>query len=599
VISSETLTFLEYIGSLPHELVFKYLLRGNGTGRKIVSSTTCRELAHRHALPDALSGRFAALSADDRKRCAAAYLAGRSGLPASAIGNFSDPLLKSFLAYPARDDSGRLYYLGFDEFADALKPHLLQTLAGNHRRPGADDAPRDYLPWYCLNDCVMAAVLAGHDIVRLTKGNTFAKSSLEAFAETAHDVPSGLPHAPHQCLGLLLDYCLDAGIVYERDGKYAVNHQVLHSRLMAPLAAWHRDFLRFCMERLGGLREDLLLSLVGAGRPPAGIADMTANRSDDAALDAARLLAYTGVAGILRIGAAGVLSRSRHYDAFVNNTSGPAPTRSIVVTPDFAAIIPQEVSPPDLYWFLRIGTISSLDKIYKGTIERATICESLVQGISGDELLSQLSRWQTPGNIVATVKEWVREFTRLSVDSGSFVISAEAAISAQLISYAPLRQCVEPVPAHSFFKVKKGRERQVWDLLQTLGFDPRTPQDTPSAGDAGAPAAYAPVRRPVADFGDLGGADVPERAPSGKYSSEMKKLELNDLFHVLDYAILMGYQVKVEYRGSPGIRRGAYLLHPESYQKGAEPQLIGQTKPSGTVRTFIMKQIDTIGVLHA
>jgi hypothetical protein len=84
----------------------------------------------------------------------------------------------------------------------------------------------------------------------------------------------------------------------------------------------------------------------------------------------------------------------------------------------------------------------------------------------------------------------------------------------------------------------------------------------------------------------------------GKYSSRLKALDLTDLMHVIDYALLMGQHLRFEYTGSPYIKKGMYLARPLSYKKGPEPMLEAETAGTKKKKTFLINKIVKIGVEH-
>ena len=74
---------------------------------------------------------------------------------------------------------------------------------------------------------------------------------------------------------------------------------------------------------------------------------------------------------------------------------------------------------------------------------------------------------------------------------------------------------------------------------------------------------------------------------------------MSDLFHVLDYAVLMGQAVSFEYRGSPLIKKGLYKVSPLNVQKTEEPFLEASVLPKKTRKKFLLKCITRIGVESA
>ena len=82
-------------------------------------------------------------------------------------------------------------------------------------------------------------------------------------------------------------------------------------------------------------------------------------------------------------------------------STGPM-ARTIVVLPDFTAVLPQETPPEQLFRFVQVGILHSLDRIYKGAIDRATLNNSLAQGLDSGTILQRLAEWNAPANVVET-----------------------------------------------------------------------------------------------------------------------------------------------------------------------------------------------------
>jgi hypothetical protein len=225
------------------------------------------------------------------------------------------------------------------------------------------------------------------------------------------------------------------------------------------------------------------------------------------------------------------------------------------------------------------------------------INESLCHGIRGEDLVSRLEGWQAPHNVVETAREWIREFSRVSLSAETILISADEKVTRQLTALPALQQNLEPVKAHQVFRVPPQARRQVEEILFGLGFDPRTPRLTscepPDAGASRETIAPHPV--PVFHF-----RQEPREAAahpmSGKYSSEMKALDVNEMLHVLDYAILMGCCVRIRYGGSKGIKAGAYRVRPVSCERGPLPTVTGETPDGRSRRRFLVKEIAKLGV---
>jgi hypothetical protein len=100
---------------------------------------------------------------------------------------------------------------------------------------------------------------------------------------------------------------------------------------------------------------------------------------------------------------------------------------------------------------------------------------------------------------------------------------------------------------------------------------------------------------PIVNFEKL-----PEAPPlviqQGKYSSQLKALEITEIMHVIEYSLLMGNRLRIEYGGSPGIRKGVYQIRPLRYEKGPGSGLEAESGRACSKKTFLLDRIVKIGV---
>ena len=82
----------------------------------------------------------------------------------------------------------------------------------------------------------------------------------------------------------------------------------------------------------------------------------------------------------------------------------------------------------------------------------------------------------------------------------------------------------------------------------------------------------------------------------GKYSAELKVLDTNEIVHLVEYAQLMGYRIKFEYSGSPGIRKGTYSISGVSLIRGKELAVEGKAGPGTLAKRFLFDRILSVGV---
>ena len=524
------------------------------------------------------------------------------GMPFSA---FDDELIRSFLVYAARDEQGRMYYMGFEEFEPKLRKLCSQTIINRTQVEARKEVLSSLPLGLFLNDITAIVVLASQEKLKKTKTGNLGKSALQCVNKLLH-----FTHSPYnganldeQAPFLPLNYALSRRLLHEKGDNYAVSHARMLTWLSKPLHGLYNDFIEFASESAFLWRKSVLLDMLHKPGKPWLSSQAFGEKLKTEVCSSIKMLAYCGLVDFYRSAGAYVFTRSAQSVAGQDALSKSLHATRILLMPDFSAIIPQEIVPEHLYWFSKIGSLISFDRVYKGAISREIINNSLSEGIAGNVLLGLLEQWQAPKNVVDTVKEWVREFSRISLETGSFVVSAEEKVTAQLMSYEPLKRWMEPIQAHAIFRVASRHERQVNEILCAMGFDPRTPafyKDDDDDNETENPAKETNSSRkllPVVNF------ETPQKPPpvivtQGKYSSRLKALDLTDLMHVIDYALLMGQFLRFEYAGSPYVKKGMYLTRPMSYKKGSEPLLEAETSGTMKKKTFLINRIKKIGVEH-
>jgi hypothetical protein len=150
--------------------------------------------------------------------------------------------------------------------------------------------------------------------------------------------------------------------------------------------------------------------------------------------------------------------------------------------------------------------------------------------------------------------------------------------------------------------VKPGREAEVERILKEVGFDPRPSKVRSAAqGDQGHAGkrqeslqripVFEPSRISQPEDGD-------SRIQSGKYGGGLKRLELMDMRHVIEYAVLMGQKVRLDYSGSPGIPPGEYEIVPRELTQGPVPAVEEIPEINQERRKFLLENIERIGVVN-
>jgi hypothetical protein len=596
-------TFEEYLALLPAEVIFRHFISRDGQKRKIVSSSLMKDAAKHISSEKSLRARFEGLSREARLICGLAYLFGRRGVPAPGLRGFDDELLSSFLVFAGRDAAGKTCYYPFEEF----EPKLLPLCAGVLADTAEIACPKEPAPepqWYCLSDVVICANLASLGLLEKTKKGTFSRATEAAFRRFLH-AAHVLPQVDARedifaaCVSLLLGYAVSRELLVMDDDACRADHEKILSWLALPLDSRYSDFCEFAFESLPLWRRPVLEKIFEhPGRTWLSIQALPDSVQRDA-VAAVSLLRYCGCCDLCNGERGLVFSLADRRDTAA--LARELPPGRIMLMPDFSAVLSQEVLPEDLFWFLRAGALVSFDRVYKGAIRRDIINNALSGGADEEKLVEWLVAHNAPRNVVETVKEWIREFSRIYITNNATVMSFDEKATRQLKAYEPLKNLVTPAHPHAVFTIKRGHEEEAKRVLADMGFDPRKPGDGAfekrRTAIEVAPYAAPPVT-PVVSFEPSD--DGPARpVKAGKYGEKLKVLDMSDLIHVVDYAVLMGKALTVEYLGSPYIKEGVYTVSPLAVQKSGEPFFEAEAKAGKSKKKFLLKKIKRIGVESA
>jgi hypothetical protein len=605
------LSFSDYIKKLPTQWVFEHFLTKSASSRQILSSSAINERIRQFSQPGALAALYESLEPELQTECALTYLLGATGLVADGPKDLSDPLIRSFLVYASRNARGDIRYFGFPEFENVLRPHFAAKVAATAPVKGKV-SPIPERHGNCINDITMTVILASQGVLEKKKLGGLTRNALLKIGKLTHE--ASLLQEQEGLAGLLLNFCVHAGMIQENETGYYLIADLFEGWLLRPVSERSAEIIDFAIGYSGSWRTDLLHELVkhaGSGWLSCTVFPEEARKS---AIDTLRILCWAGLVALSRAGTDTVFGMpcDRGPDA-ENRGLSAQKTGAIVLMPDFNAVLPPEVSSEHLYRFGKIGTLQSLDRVYKGAVSREILNDALSNGLEGTRVMEWLAEWAAPANVVATVREWVREFYRLYISSGSMLITTEEKVSFQIASFGPLKPYLEPVPSHATFRIKRGAEEKVREYLGQMGFDYRMPdrdrqmprprhddskENTPAVppaqacdpGDGGLIEAWRPIVEITA-----AGEGKPLVLRGKKYGAGLKTLDLNEIMHIIDYAILTGTELVLDYAGSPFVKKGEYTVTPSSCSKGADPQLDAKLK-NGLKRQFNVRKISKIGV---
>jgi hypothetical protein len=603
-----------------------------------------KEAVEAFAAKGALVKRFKELPPALRFRCAQVYLMGAAGLLLADLTAYrKEPILSSLLVFAAAQGgpgAGAAKLFGFSEFEPSLRTLLAESLLGfGDAGECSPSAPAAANPRRPLSDIAVVCSLAAQGQLARSVHGGLSRSALNALKRLVHDptltgrgTPDGGPGYP---AGFLIGHCLNEGLIIDTDTEYAIDRQAF--------AAWLDRSVKERLHRLSDYAEEFL---EGAGLE---LARELFKRAEGRWIAVNQILPEADRPAFVRaLGVFEFLGRVQtthshgglkftpcRQDGDGADAHADEPARDTVIMPDFSVIIPQEVTPAELFEFSVIGILSAFDKVYNGQITKESVSNALSAGVDADLLRDWLRKRNAAANVVKTVEEWIREFNRLYVCSGFVLASCDETVTRQISALEPLRKHLTEVKAHTVFMVKHGSEHKVLDMLKRLGFDTRMPggqalkvdrnyRDTRLADDIDAEAEDENIEAAWQDDEEAEADDIQERHASGgvrrfspltdfgvtpespkrsgamnrtKYGSGLKALEPSEMIHVVDYAMLTNQALVIDYDGSAYIKRNIYTVVPLGLDKGIDAAVEAEIPYVRGRKQFYLDKIKRIAVV--
>ncbi len=554
------------------------------------------ESARQFAVPGELQRRFFLLDQPHRLRCSLMYLMGAMGCATDSDCGLEDPIVAAFLGYAARDRKGQLRVFGFDSFEPMLRSALIETITEAAARK-SDITPTPIWRWRCCNDITIVASLAAQHLLIKKRSGKLGVAILQLIKKVIH---TGEMHKSDDIDFLsrtIIGYCLSRRLLVEDEVEYQLRPDAVFDWLAATLDERIQEITAWVITNCGGWNSDLLRRLCDAAATQWIVLSMFPESDHAKVREVLLSLQFAGMLDVRRHG-----PEILFQHACIGTFKPGGAEHPVVIMPDFTIVIPQECLPESLFAFARFCKINSLDRVYHGNIEKNVLTEALSGGMEGDRIIGVLEQWKAPANVIESVREWIREFNRLSLSTENVLITADGRVAQQIAAYEQLQPWLEQVPAHSVFRIKPGSERIVRDIVRRLGFDERMPRMAPM-GDADT----TPTDLFQTDMEETRWSLIVENEPhtekaptairGSKYGAELKTLELSEVVQVIDYAILTSQRVVFSYEGSPYVRKGIYTLTPILCSKGVEPMLDGELQRTGSRKQFYVRKINAIGVV--
>ena len=593
----DLMIFTDFIKQIPHEKLFKDFLKSDASKRKVISSTIIDGLVEKYTEDHNLLDVYTSLDKESDVNCLLTYLFYPGGIPCNPEDPEIRELAASYLTYCVRLENGTFMMRGFIGFKKKLIRSFKKTVSRYTVSHSTNEST--LLPGSSpLNELTVIMSMAVRGMLTFTKSGNLTKASGALSRKLLSVGKSALKACIETVVFKYLDFALDRKLLIKKDEKYYENRPLIDEWLNRDVELILPELKAFLLSDTDFWNWETFFELLPV-KPDEWLS--TSIFPDSLKRDVHQELVLAEGSGLVNLQKKDdeVLISIRHKDDSQMRKMDEIEVEMAII-PDFSVIIPTEISFSSLFLFSRFGELEVHDQVYRGTISKKVVSDSLYRGTTGKELLDILSRWKTPGNIVESIKEWVREFERISVTDESLVLISDQKNSTLVNSYKPLSGLVTEIPVNSVLRIKHGKEQQVKEILETLGFDIRLPQKTGVTHElydefnSAQPSSLS--FELVTDLEKTTPIKEKKRGRT-KYGSELKKLSGAELENVIDYALLMGEKLSFEYSGSAGIKRNRYNVIPKHLKKGLETYLEAEDLRTGRNKKFICVKIVKIGVI--
>ncbi|MBN2038288.1 MAG: hypothetical protein JW768_16225, partial [Chitinispirillaceae bacterium] len=451
---------------------------------------------------------------------------------------------------------------------------------------------------HMVNDIAAVLTLGWQGVLEKKRLGGLTRNAVQKISRLLHG-PTGAKKED-ALAQLLVHCCMQSGLLEEQAEQYDCVPAGCAQWLERPIEDRSQELRECVIAYTGSWRMPLVNAILdAAGQGQWFSSRLFPERERESVAAMCCQLAWAGVTAIADSNGE-TLFRAPSSNGQPGHENGNTIGRPLTVLPDFSAIIRPDTPSIDLFRFGQTGVLHSLDRVYKGSIDRAILSDSLARGVDGNEILHWLDGWEAPSNVAITVQEWIREFNRLCVTSDTMLLVCDEKVEYQLNAFEPLCGLVEKVPAKAAYRIRPGGEGQVRALLGGMGFDDRMPRhDAHRLGTQAEKAMALP--------GDMWEPILTEQAQvprnslvlrGKKYGAGLKSVDLNETIHIIDYAILTGQELVFEYAGSPHVKKGRYTVQPRSCTRGANP-VLDVAERNGRSRQFLVRRISAIGVGHS
>ena len=152
-------------------------------------------------------------------------------------------------------------------------------------------------------------------------------------------------------------------------------------------------------------------------------------------------------------------------------------TSPVFVTPNFELIVPHELSHWKRFQISSLCTCESFDQVYRLRITRYSIHEALKNCFSSKEaeniLQSIAKEMEISENILSSVRNWIKEFGRISFSQPFILITENQKLIDELKSIPAIARFLKKEITDYGFIIEKENYKDIFSALVHAGYYPR------------------------------------------------------------------------------------------------------------------------------
>jgi hypothetical protein len=286
------------------------------------------------------------------------------------------------------------------------------------------------------------------------------------------------------------------------------------------------------------------------------------------------------------------------------------PAMSVTVTPTFEVILPDAGNDRARFLLEIIGKFRNNQGLPIYKIDRESLYGGFDRGMDKERIMGELESYCSsaiPQNVIFMMNEWIKAYGVINFEELFVMKVDDSAILGKIetILKTGNRYIRKVLPGYGLV-IEKRHYSEVFDLLKKLGYYPkpfRRISDTEQPYADNILDTYEKVASQIpakTEFILPGIKNARYRKSSlgnnSKYGNELRSLPFNEMIHVIKYAVLMDFDLLMEYSEN---EQSPNLIKVKPIELGRdwkEPKLTAKELTTGENRHFILDNIRRVKV---